>query len=261
MKIIDTHAHYDDIKFDTDRDELLAKILDESVEKIINIGCDIKSSEYSVMLSKKYPEISAAVGIHPENADTISEDYIEKLKKLALGNPKNVVAIGEIGLDYHYEGYSRERQIELFRQQIRLADELCLPIIIHSRDATEDTMNILREMKPKKAVMHCYSGSAETALELVKMGYYISFTGVLTFKNSKKAVRACEAIPIERIMLETDSPYMAPSPHRGERCDSSLTHFTAAKLAEIKGISTDEAIEICNKNAYRFFGLDFICKT
>lgn len=254
MKITDTHAHYDDRQFDDDRDELLTRILDESVKAIINIGCDIKSSEFSVNLSHRYDNIFAAIGIHPENAENIPDNYIETLRELA--KDKKVKAIGEIGLDYHYDGYSAAKQAELFRQQIILANELSLPVIIHSRDASEDTMRILRETPPKKAVMHCFSGSAETAAELIKMGLYISFTGVLTFKNSKKAVRACESIPLDRLMLETDSPYMSPMPHRGERCDSSLTHFTAQKLAEIKGISYEEAVGICNRNAVEFFSLD-----
>lgn len=254
MKIIDTHAHYDADWFDEDRYELIEKILSDSVLAFINIGCDIESSNFSADLSEKYDNVFATVGIHPEMASDIEDGYIEKLK--ALCKRKKVVAIGEIGLDYHYEGYDREKQIELFKNQILLAKELKMPIVIHSRDATEDTMSILRELRPEKAVMHCYSGSAETAAELVKMGIMISFTGVLTFKNSKKAVKSCEEIPIEMLMLETDSPYMAPTGYRGQRCDSSMTHVTAEKLAEIKGITKDEAIKICNDNAVRFFSLD-----
>ena len=254
MKIIDTHAHYDDRQFDPDRYELIEKMLGDSVLAFINIGYDIKSSHFSADLSEKYEGVFAAVGIHPESASDVEDGYIEKLK--ALCKREKVVAIGEIGLDYHYEGYDREKQIELFKNQIILAKELDLPIVIHSRDASEDTMNILRELRPEKAVMHCYSGSAETAAELIKMGIMISFTGVLTFKNSKKAVQVCELVPIEMLMVETDCPYMAPTGFRGQRCDSSMTHITAEKLAEIKGISKDEAIRICNENAVRFFGLN-----
>ncbi len=254
MKIIDTHAHYDDRQFDEDRYELIERILSDNVLGFINIGCDIESSIFSSELSKKYDNVYAAVGIHPGMTDDVDGDYIEKIKELCKN--KKVVAIGEIGLDYHYEGYDREKQIRFFREQIALAKELNLPIIIHSRDATEDTMEILKEMRPEKAVMHCFSGSAETAAELVRLGIMISFTGVLTFKNSKKAVKACEEAPIEMLMLETDSPYMAPTGFRGQRCDSSMTMVTAEKLAEIKGITTEEAIAICNNNAIRFFGLD-----
>ena len=254
MKIIDTHAHYDDEQFDTDRDELLSRILSDNVLAIIDIGCDLKSCRFAVDLAAKYDNVFAAVGFHPENINSAGDNYIEEIKSLAQN--KKVVAIGEIGLDYHYEGYDRERQIEIFENQIKLANELSLPVIIHSRDATADTMEVLKRTPPKKAVMHCYSGSAETARELIKMGLYISFTGVLTFKNSKKAVSACEVIPFDRLMTETDSPYMAPVPYRGKRCDSSYTIETAKKIAEIKGIEPEKAVEILNNNAIQFFDLD-----
>ncbi|MCH5325541.1 MAG: TatD family hydrolase [Eubacterium sp.] len=254
MKIIDTHAHYDDEQFDVDRDLLIKTMLDTDVKAIINIGCSIKRSEESVKLANSYDNMFAAVGIHPDDVYDLPENYIDILR--ALAQDKKVVAIGEIGLDYHYEGYDRDKQIKAFKEQLALADELELPVIIHSRDATEDTLTVLREVKPKKAVMHCFSGSAETAREILDMGLYISFTGVLTFKNAKKAVAACEAIPLDRLFLETDCPYMAPTPHRGERCISSMTKYTAAKLAEIKGITVDEAIAACNENAVRFFGLE-----
>lgn len=255
MKIIDTHAHYDDGQFDIDRYSLLDNILKDKVQAIINIGCSLKTSRFSVELSEKYPMIFAAVGVHPEYADNPGENYIEELRQLAA-NPK-VKAIGEIGLDYHYEGYNRDNQIKLFKEQLMLAKELCLPVVIHSRDATEDTLNVMREIRPEKAVFHCFSGSAETAKIILDMGYYISFTGVLTFKNSKKAVQACEIIPTDRLMTETDCPYMAPVPHRGKRCDSSMTIFTAEKMAEIKGLTSEEMIEVCNKNAIEFFNLSF----
>ncbi len=254
MKIIDTHAHYDDRQFDTDRYELLTQILDTNVDKIINIGCSIETSRFSAELSQKYDKIYAAVGIHPGDIDSAPDNYLEILEELCQN--KKTVAIGEIGLDYHYEGFDRSRQIRFFKEQIKLANKLHKPVIIHSREATEDTMNVLKEIKPEKAVMHCYSGSTETAAELIRMGIMISFTGVLTFKNSKKAVETCRNTPLDMIMLETDSPYMAPVPMRGKRCDSSMTIYTAQKLAEIKEMSTDEVIEICNENAVRFFGLD-----
>ena len=187
------------------------------------------------------------------DSDVVAND--ELLTKYLAKN-KKAVAIGEIGLDYHYDGYDAERQQEIFENQIKLANELSLPAVIHCRDATEDMMKILHRTTPDKFVVHCFSGSPETAKELLKLGAYISFTGVLTFKNAKKAVHSCEIIPSDRIMLETDSPYMAPVPFRGSRCDSSMTHKTAEKLAEIKGIPTEEAIRICNENAVRFFGLD-----
>ncbi len=254
MKIIDTHAHYDDRQFDNDRDELLTNILTTDVEKIINIGCNIQTSKFSVELAKKYDSIYAVVGIHPGDVDDVPDNYLDILTELAQF--KKTVAIGEIGLDYHYDGIDKAKQIKFFKEQIIMAQTLDMPIVIHSREATEDTMNILRELKPRKAVMHCYSGSPETAAELMKMGIMISFTGVLTFKNAKKAVETCKNTPIEMMMLETDSPYMAPLPMRGKRCDSSFTMYTAQKMAEIKGMDTEKVIEICNNNAIRFFGLD-----
>lgn len=253
IKLTDTHAHYDDEAFDSDRHELLQKLFSETVGKIITVGCAADRWADTISLAESYENMYAAVGIHPEDIYDLPSDYLLQIERLAE-NPK-VVAIGEMGLDYHYENYDREKQIKIFTEQLRLADKLSMPVIIHSRDAAEDTLNIIRAEKPKKAVMHCFSGSAETASEILSLGLYISFTGVLTFKNAKKAIAACEAVPADRLMLETDCPYMAPVPYRGERCDSSMILSTAAKMAEIKGVSTEEMIDICNKNAERFFGI------
>lgn len=253
IKLTDTHAHYDDEAFDPDRRELLQRLFSETVGKIITVGCAADRWADTISLAESYENIYAAVGIHPEDIYDLPSDYLGHIEKLAE-NPK-VVAIGEMGLDYHYENYDREKQIKIFTEQLRLADKLSMPVIIHSRDAAEDTLNIIRAEKPKKAVMHCFSGSAETAAEILSLGLYISFTGVLTFKNAKKAIAACEAVPADRLMLETDCPYMAPVPYRGQRCDSSMILSTAAKMAEIKGVSTEEMIDICNKNAERFFGI------
>lgn len=252
IKTIDTHAHYDAEEFDADRDELLTRLFAESVDSIITMGCSLKSSAAALKLAEKYERMYAAVGIHPEDCDNLPDDYISQIKVLAAN--KKVRAIGEIGLDYHYDGFSREKQIACFKEQLKLAQKLDFPVVIHSRDATKDTLDILAEYRPR-GVVHCFSGSAETAREILRLGLMISFTGVLTFKNAKKAVEACEVIPLDRIMLETDCPYMSPVPHRGERCDSSMVRFTAEKLAQIKGISTDEAILACNRNAIEFFGL------
>ncbi|MDE7280862.1 MAG: TatD family hydrolase [Ruminiclostridium sp.] len=254
MKLTDTHAHYDDNAFDSDRDELLTRLFEESVSRIITVGCARKRWQPTITLTERFEGMYGALGLHPEDIGDAGEDWESELKEL-LTRPK-IKALGEIGLDYHYENYDKEMQIKFFRRQIAIAKDMDLPIIIHSRDATEDTMNILRELKPQKAVMHCFSGSAETAKELVAMGLYISFTGVLTFKNAKRAISACEAIPADRLMLETDCPYMSPVPLRGERCDSSMIQYTAAKMGEIKGFSAEEMIDICNKNADRFFGLE-----
>ena len=253
IKTIDTHAHYDAEEFDEDRDELLKRLFAESVDSIITMGCSLKSSAAALKLAEKYERMYAAVGIHPEDCENLPADYISQIKALAAN--KKVRAIGEIGLDYHYDGSDREKQIACFEEQLSLAKELDLPVVIHSRDATKDTLDILEKYRPH-GVVHCFSGSSETAREILRLGLMISFTGVLTFKNAKKAVEACEAIPLDRIMLETDCPYMSPVPHRGERCDSSMVRFTAEKLAQIKGISTDEAILACNKNAVEFFGLN-----
>lgn len=255
MKIIDTHAHYDDSAFDEDRDKLISDMLENSVEAIINIGCSLKSSKAGIELSEKYGRIFCAVGIHPDDAKNVPENYIELLREMT--KHKKVVAIGEIGLDYHYEGYDEAVQKKVFREQLMLAKELSLPAVIHSRDATADTMEILKEVNYDKVDIHCFSGSSETAVEYVKMGYYIGFTGVLTFKNAKKAVASCDAIPKDRLFLETDCPYMAPMPYRGERCNSSMLINTVEKLAEIKGLRIEEAIKQCNENAIRFFDLKF----
>lgn len=252
IKVTDTHAHYDVSDFDNDRDELLKRLFEESVENIITMGCSLESSKAAVALAEKYERMFAAVGIHPEDCENTPSDYLEQIEKLAAN--EKVKAIGEIGLDYHYEGYDREKQIRVFEEQLKLAKKLDLPVVIHSRDAVKDTLDILSKTRPR-GVVHCFSGSEETARELLKLGLMISFTGVLTFKNARKAVEACEIIPLDRIMLETDCPYMSPVPHRGKRCDSSMVRFTAEKLAQIKGITTEEAILACNKNAEKFFNL------
>lgn len=252
IKVTDTHAHYDDSAFDSDRYELLNEILEKSVEKIITIGCSIDSSQKAIELSERFPQIYASAGIHPSDCMSLPADYIDILRNMS--NHPKVVAVGEIGLDYHYDGYDRNIQTDCFINQIKLAQELSLPIIVHSREATQDTMEILNRYKPK-GVVHCFSGSVETAREIINLGMMISFTGVLTFKNSKKAVEACKEIPIERLMLETDSPYMAPVPHRGKRNNSSYTLHVAEKVAEIKNMTVEDVIRICNSNADSFFGL------
>ena len=251
-KIIDTHAHYDDEAFDSDRDEALGRLFEESCKAVINIGCDLKNIEKTLELTRKFPCAFAAVGIHPEFASEVPQNFIEQLEKIA--SEKKVVALGEMGLDYHYEGYSREKQIEIFEKQLVLAKKLDMPAVIHSRDATSDTLDILRKHRPR-GVVHCFSGSPEVAEEIIKLGMYISFTGVITFRNAKKAVASCAVIPLERLMLETDCPYMTPEPHRGQRCDSGFIPYTAAKIAEIKQMNTDELIKTCNKNAVNLFGL------
>lgn len=250
MRIIDSHAHYDDSSFDTDREEVLRELFSGEICKIVNIGCSVKSSYSSVKLAEEYAGIYAAVGLHPDAADEI--DRIEEIRRLC-GN-KKAVAVGEIGLDYHYEEHSRDIQKKAFEEQLKLAAELDMPVVIHSRDAWEDTMELLRKYRPK-GVMHCFSGSAETAREIVTMGMYVGFTGVVTFKNAKKALKALEAVPLDRLLVETDCPYMAPEPNRGKRNYSGYLPYTIAAMAAVKGVSSDEMAEITAENAERLFNI------
>lgn len=251
--IFDSHSHYADHAFDSDRFEVLEKLPENGIKYIMLASSGLDDTAENSELSSKYGYIYSSAGIHPENADNVPNGYLDIIREAVRSNPK-IKAIGEIGLDYHYEGYDREKQIKLFKAQLELADELELPVIIHSRDATEDTMNILREYKPD-GVVHCFSGSAETAAEVIKLGLYIGFTGVLTFKNAKKALKALEKVPLNRLLLETDCPYMAPVPFRGKRCDSSMIRYTAEKAAEIKGIPVQEILDITCRNAMEFYNI------
>lgn len=254
INIVDTHSHYDDARFNGVRDELIKSLFERGISGIIHASVDFKSSEYGIAAAKSYDKYYTAVGIHPENLYDANGDYIERLERMALSSEK-VAAIGEIGLDYHYEdGFDRAAQIDAFRAQIILANRLNLPVIVHCRDAVGDCMDILRELKPK-GVMHCFSGSEETAREVISLGMYIGFTGALTFKNSKKAQRVAQSIPIDRLLLETDCPYMAPEPFRGKTCDSSMIRFTAQKAAELKGMKYAELLARTRENAQRLFGI------
>lgn len=255
MGIFDTHAHYYREDFGEDLDIILADLPSKNVERVLAIGCDLISSEEEIALSARYDHIYAAAGIHPENAAEVPENWESELERLLKRD--KVVALGEIGLDYHYPEPPKDVQRGVFVKQLEIAKRLDMPVVIHSRDACADTLEILREYKPR-GVLHCFSGSAETAREVVKLGMYIGFTGVLTFKNSKKAWAACEAVPIDRLLLETDCPYMAPVPHRGERCDSSMIRFTAEKMGEIKGVSAEKMIETARENGERLFFNDRI---
>lgn len=251
--IFDTHAHYADSAFDEDREAVLAELPSKGVSYVMLASSSIKDTAENAQLAGCYDYIYAASGVHPESVDTDSENYLDIVRKTALSSPK-IKAIGEIGLDYHYEGYDREKQIRFFEEQIVLAKELGLPIIVHSRDATEDMMTLLKKHRPQ-GILHCFSGSAETAKEVIKLGMYIGFTGVITFKNAKKAIKALEAVPLDRLLLETDCPYMAPVPFRGKRCDSSMIAYTAEKAAEIKGISVQELVDITCENAKRIYSI------
>ena len=248
--IFDSHAHYDDERYDGEREQVIENLFDNGVCGIINIGCTLERSQKSVDFADKYEKFYAAVGIHPEDVEDLPSDYLETLRKWTEN--KKVVAIGEIGLDYHYEGYNREKQIEVFKEQLELAKTLDMPVIIHSRDATEDCMAILKEYKPK-GVMHCFSGSAETAKEVLALGMSLSFTGVLTFKNARRALEALEVVPMDRLLLETDCPYMAPEPFRGKRCDSGMIPYIAEKIAEVKGLDAQSVLDICTENTKKLF--------
>ncbi len=250
--IFDSHAHYTDKAFAEDREILLGNLPAMGVGGVLTCGADIKSSKEAVALANKYGFVYSAVGVHPEDADNWQEDYGKTL--LTLAENEKVVAIGEIGLDYYWRQDNKEKQKEVFINQILLAKKLNLPIIVHDREAHGDTMEILKKHKPK-GVLHCFSGSKETAEEVVSLGMYIGLGGALTFKNARKAVEVCEKIPVEKILLETDCPYMAPVPMRGKRNDSSLIAYIAQRVAEIKGIATQEVIDITTENCKKLFGL------
>ncbi len=250
--IFDTHAHYDDSRFDDDRDELLSSLKVKGVSCIVNCGCDLKSSLTTLALAKKYNFIYAAVGVHAHEAEESTESDLAEIEELYKN--EKVVAVGEIGLDYHYDFSPRERQLDVFERQLILANKLGLPVIVHDREAHEDTMNLLKKHRPK-GVVHCFSGSAEMAKEIVKLGMYIGIGGAITFKNAKKPVEVVEYLPLDRLLLETDAPYMTPVPFRGQRCDSAHIAYTAEKIAEIKKIDVQELIDICNENSKRLFGI------
>lgn len=248
--IFDTHAHYDDSRFDEDRYDLISKLFEGSISGIINCGCDYASSVKTIELAHRFDNLYAAVGVHAHEAEEATEKDFEMI--LEMYKDSKVVAVGEIGLDYHYDFSPRDRQIEVFTRQVVLANELSLPVIVHDREAHEDTLRILKDLNPW-GVVHCFSGSAEMAKEIVKLGLYIGIGGAVTFKNAKKPVEVCEYVPLDRLLLETDAPYMTPVPYRGERCDSSHIAYTAEKIAEIKGMAPEEIIDICRENAKRLF--------
>lgn len=252
--LFDTHAHFDDEQFDKDRNEVLTSLAGYGVTNIVNIGADIDGSEKSVSLAEQYPFIYATVGVHPSETKNMTEKDIDRLRELAA-HPK-VRAIGEIGLDYHYDDNAPpDVQRHWFMRQLELAKELDMPVVIHDRESRGECLQILKDMKVSNGVVHCFSGSAETAKEVLRLGMMISFTGVLTFKNARKAVEACKIVPMDRLMIETDCPYMAPEPHRGKRNFSGYVEFVARKIAEIKDLTYEEVAEITYKNAKRFYGI------
>ena len=250
--LFDTHAHMDDHAFDTDREELLSGYPGQNIGLIMNPGCSLESSRNVDALTKRYDYLYGAVGSHPDAADEVNEAVLEEYRMLCKQNPK-IRAIGEIGLDYHYEDIPREIQLKAFRMQMGLAKELNLPVIVHERDAHEDGLRIIEEFPEVTGVFHCYSGSYEMAKWLIHRGWYIGFTGVLTFKNARKAIEVASQIPLDRIVLETDCPYMAPEPFRGKRNDPGKIYRMAEKLAEIRGLSVEEIHAITVENGNRLY--------
>ena len=249
----DTHAHYDDSQFDQDRDELLQSMQQGGIDYIVNAGTTVKSSEFSTQLAEKYPFIYAAAGIHPEEMDTYDDRQLYEIEKL-LKHEKNV-AVGEIGLDYHYTTDNKQKQHHALRMQLDMARAMNKPVIIHERDACQDTLNIVSDYPDVKMVFHCYSGSWETAKTLLNKGWYLSFNGVITFKNARKALEVVKNMPIDRLMLETDCPYLAPVPNRGKRNSSLNLKFTAEKIAQLRNMSLEQVAQKTKENALKFFNI------
>lgn len=251
--IFDSHAHYDAAAFDEDREELLASLPEQGIGTVVNVGASLAGCGRTVELTEKYPYIYGAVGVHPDDVGELNEENFQWIRE-QCGREK-IVAVGEIGLDYYWDREGHELQKEWFIRQLHLAQELQMPVIIHSRDAAQDTMEILkREYRPEiPVVVHCYSYSVEMAREYLKMGYYLGIGGVLTFKNARKLKEVVEEAPMERLLLETDCPYLAPVPFRGQRNDSRNLTFVAEELGRIKGIPAREVIRITAENAGRFY--------
>jgi TatD DNase family protein len=252
--LFDTHAHMDDRAFDEDRQALLASLEGAGVGLVMNPGCSLESSRNVDKLTREYPWLYGAVGSHPDACDEVTESVIEEYRMLCKQNPK-IKAIGEIGLDYHYEDIPREIQQLAFRRQMALAKELGLPVIVHERDAHADGMAIVSEFPEVTGVFHCYSGSLEDAKTLVKLGWYLGFNGAVTFKNAKKAPEVAAWVPADRLLVETDAPYLAPVPHRGKRCDSAMISHVLDFLAPIRPESREELERITWENALRFYNL------
>ena len=251
--IFDTHAHYNAHGFDKDREELLAQLPQKGICAVINAGTTLEDSAECIQLAERYDYCYAAAGIHPEDALARPENWLEQLEAL-LKRPK-VVAVGEIGLDYHYEDdCPRDIQKQVFEEQLKLAKKLDLPVIVHDREAHGDVMELLRKYRPR-GVMHCFSGSAEMAKEVVALGMYIGLGGVVTFKNARHPLEAAAVIPPDRLLNETDAPYMAPVPYRGKRCDSTMIPYSAAKIGEIWGVSAAEVLAHGKENACTLFGI------
>lgn len=253
QNIFDTHSHYDDEKFNPDREAILNNLQSQGVSLVVSCGCDIDSTQFNFDLAQKYDYIYFAAGFHPENLQGATLDDLKIIEKFAQN--KKCVAIGEIGLDYHWMDSPKEVQREFFEAQIELAKKLDIPVIVHDRDAHGDTLDILKSTKPK-GVVHCFSGSREMAREIIRLGMYIGLNGVVTFPNARKSLEVVKEIPIERLVLETDCPYLAPTPVRGKRNDSSNIPYIAEKISEVLGMDAQEILDITNKNAKKLYNLD-----
>ena len=255
MPIFDTHAHYDSNAFKADRDEVLEQLPDSGVALVVNPGCEVESSRMAVALAEKYPHVYAAVGIHPGDCDGCEEQDLAAIRQLA--GHKKVVAIGEIGLDYYWQDNApKEFQQNIFRRQIELALELDLPVIIHDREAHGDSLDVVLSYPELRGVFHCFSGSPEMAQELLKRGWYLGFDGPITYKNAKRAPEVVEITPLDRIVIETDAPYLTPVPYRGKRNDSRLLPYVIEKLAEWKGVTAAEMERITFENGKRLYGME-----
>lgn len=252
---IDSHAHLDDSRFDGDRDILIKSLKDNDIELVINIGADLQSSIDSLKLADKYDNIYATIGVHPHSAKEVTEETLEEFRKLAK-HPK-VVAIGEIGLDFYYDNSPRDIQRKWFREQLKLAKELNLPVVIHSREATKETYDIIKEEQDGtlRGVLHCFSASKEVAMEYIKLGFYISLAGPVTFKNARVAKEVAKAVPLDKLLIETDCPYLAPEPNRGRRNEPKYVRHVAEKIAELRGIPVEEVAEQTRKNTKELFGI------
>lgn len=250
--IFDSHAHYDDEAFDTDRDDLLLSLHEKGVCAILNAATNLASCESSLALACKYPFVWAAAGVHPHDAAEAPEDYLDALSGFL--KDRRAVAVGEIGLDYHYDFSPRETQLRVFEEQLQLANDLSMPIILHDREAHGDTLALLRKYRPK-GVVHCFSGSVEMAREVVRLGMYVGLGGAVTFKNARHPLEVAADIPLDRLLTETDAPYMAPVPFRGKRCDSSHIAYSAAKIAEVRGVPVQEILRAGRENAMRLFNI------
>lgn len=252
--LFDTHAHYYAEQFDPDRDEVLSALPAANVGLVLCPGCDLESSHQSIVLAEQYPFLYAAAGVHPEDALGLPDDWLEQVEAMTR-HPK-VKAVGEIGLDYYWQEVPRALQKEVFRAQLALAQRLDMPVIVHDREAHGDSLAIVKEFPGVRGVFHCYSGSVEDAKTLIKLGWHLSFTGTITFKNARKAPEVIAAVPLDRIMVETDAPYMAPTPYRGKRCDSRYVYRMAETIAQIKGLTTQEVEEATTENGKRLFGIE-----